>query len=215
LKTLVEKKVANQLGISVYKLKKLIQQDYGYLRTLAWEGYSMLSISFGHSKLWALLQPIRPCALIAFDEIELKVSQSMFNIDKLNDVSHFTEYLNVQIPSFTELNWATLIKLRKDRRIQKFREFIWSNKINSQVLIQRTQKELINAFEENIPVIKKEILKGIISEIPLPLPINPLSISQTLKDLYDGLSFKRKYDWLIFLHEIEKTKNNPKRSTYS
>jgi hypothetical protein len=46
------------------------------------------------------------------------------------------------------------------------------------------------------------ILKSIASNIPLPIPINPVSIGIAVKELKEAYDRKERFGWLYFLMEL-------------
>jgi hypothetical protein len=52
--------------------------------------------------------------------------------------------------------------------------------------------------------VKTEVIKGIASNLPLLIPINPIGLTVSANAIADARRFEKKYDWLLFLHSIKK-----------
>jgi hypothetical protein len=66
---------------------------------------------------------------------------------------------------------------------------------------------LWDAVSELKPDIVGETIETIISNAPLPIPINPAGIALSVKQLHDAYEFSKRYEWLLFLHTLRgKTK---------
>ena len=48
------------------------------------------------------------------------------------------------------------------------------------------------------PQVTKNVVKGVASNIPLPIPVNPVSIVCTGRDILKEINFEKKYGWLYF-----------------
>ena len=111
----------------------------------------------------------------------------------------------IAIPDFSKLELDDLLKLRKDKAIESFRDMIW--KINSKIQLEGSSnieelfnQELLNEVAEIAPTEKELALNvalGALSFIPVPLVSVAAEISDLGKDLKEYKDFAK--NWLSFV----------------
>ena len=147
---------------------------------------------------------------------EQKVLEHLFtSASKSKPSDLFSEVLNNHIPDLSNYSWDKIIELRNHQYFQNFREKIVCLNLqistnNSKTAIEiideltnRDIKEIINLFK---PSLKNSIVRGIASNFPLPIPINPLSIYFSGKEIKRDIDISNKYGWLFFLIDVSTNK---------
>lgn len=115
-------------------------------------------------------------------------------------------YSNIEllIPSMSNISWAELFEIKKDKRINQFREYlnekIYSNQ-NSDEFAKDILLDLWKAFNELKIDAKTEIFTGIMGNIPIPI-VNPISIYSSANSIKKAVRINRKYKPIYFLGHI-------------
>jgi hypothetical protein len=192
------------LGVSKYGLGKIKKQDWhGYAR----EAGALAASSTGAARVWTWVRQFRPCAFLAFYSVEAVAAQSLVSPAPIHHTETMHTSVEEFVPSVRSLPWRAVLDLRKDRRVAAFRRWLFQQsgsdskpKANNSKAIDTLWK----AFGELKVSTPKEVIKGIASNLPLPIPLNPASVAISGKAIYDAHHFNKKYDWLIFLHTLQK-----------
>ena len=108
---------------------------------------------------------------------------------------------STQIPDFSELSWEQIFELRKDSSIKKFRDKILANFDQSKGIDSEIISGLWEIASYARPNIKGTILKGILSNIPSPIIINPVGLGTAIKDTYDDYKLEESKGWLFFIQK--------------
>lgn len=62
-------------------------------------------------------------------------------------------------------------------------------------LVNKNIKEVFSLFK---PSVSKQIIKGIVCNLPMPIPVNPISIIASIGDVAKDIKLKNTYGWLFF-----------------
>lgn len=128
-----------------------------------------------------------------------------------DDFYAFSEVIKFKIPNLRSLPWEKIVKYRQNEFLVDFRAVmpeirreITKGNVGSikEVLSEmqtRYVREMLPLFK---PSLKVAVLKGIVTNIPLPIPVSPFGIYESLKDVKRQRDFKRKFGWLYFLYDI-------------
>jgi hypothetical protein len=192
-----------------------LKQQFGYL--LDPDGYDYrrelrgyVISAMGTFDAWKLLLPHIYCAVIGFTNVDAVLASKC--LGEPGNRVEFIERLNLLIPSVRKLSWSEVMHLRKDARIKDFRRWYWFNTIEATPNDAGLQDEMIrrlwSAFGKLSVNVKMETMKGLFSNIPLPIPVNPLSIALSLKSVKDAATFQREYGWLLFILTAQSSANN-------
>jgi hypothetical protein len=200
--------IATNQGISVRALNKTLKSNtwgsYGYFKEIF---YSKLSVINSLSIYQRINEKI-PCSLAGFSNGESYVINKCIEYNaKLNNIPLDTlrQEIDYTIPSLANLSWGQVFELRTDKRIKSFKEWINGNKpeIEKKGLREIVFKELWDVMGQLKPNILVDSVKATIGNLPLPIPINPLSLVAEAVDLYKNKKFNRKYAWLLFLYDLQ------------
>lgn len=157
---------------------------------------------------WKQLNSIEQCAFIG-EPYESKILQSAYIEPRNRLNTNIAETVDLVFPSVSELSWDEVLDLRNHRFIDSFRKTINDLLVQLDCGDQNTVREVVDelvnksikeVFSLTSPSIKKQIIKGILSNIPLNIP-NPVSIASSLSDIYKDGKLEKKYGWLFFYVE--------------
>ena len=115
------------------------------------------------------------------------------------------------IPDISEYSWDEIIEIRHHKYWTQFRkkltelsESVQDKKLRQDILEEIVQKDLVEMVQYFRPHVAKNIVKGIVSNIPLPIPINPVSVVCTGHDIVQEIDFNKKYGWMYFYLDNKK-----------
>lgn len=203
LRGAVDEAVAESLRMSSYELKKLKKENwYGYVR----ETNALAVTSTGSARLWTILRQQVPCALVGFYRAEIIAAEHVLTTAPRTRATLFRDEVQAFVPSVRDLPWEAVFALRKDKRVSAFRSWLSAHTglVGGTDNSKRVLDSLWSAIDDLAVNVKTEVIKGIVSNIPLPIPVNPVGIATSVKTIGDARKFEKKYDWLLFLHSIKK-----------
>ena len=83
-------------------------------------------------------------------------------------------------------------------------ESIGDKKLGQDILEEVIKKDLIEMVQHFRPQVTKNTVKGVVSNIPLPILINPVSVVCTGYDIMKEIDFDKKYGWIYFYLDNKK-----------
>jgi hypothetical protein len=176
-----------------------------YIGTIS-SDFQILSESIKHFDTFsALFSEIHEEAFKAtYNQVESK-TQNKRVISSIESINHF---------DFGKLSWDEIIILRKSDFLKDFRKkiFEWTNEyltLNNQQEFQlKIDKYIEDAkfefIEKQQPKLFKTILTGITGNIPLPIPVNPVSVLASVQQIKNEMNNKKDYGWLFFIQKARK-----------
>ena len=114
---------------------------------------------------------------------------------------------NLLLPKAGDLTWQELFEIRCTPEAESFRRWLYSQdwaRSGNKTIQQDIIGALLEIIDDCRPNLGAELLKGVASNIPLPLPINPASVVLSLKAIGEAQQFKEKYGWSLFLRQAAK-----------
>jgi len=115
---------------------------------------------------------------------------------------------DIVIPNFEDLTWDQILELREDRNIKAFRNKAFSYKSEGESIDKLINKDLIAGLweiaEEYEPDMKKTIIEAVMSNLPIPSPINPFSISSSVEAIHKSSKINDKHSWIYFIQNANK-----------
>lgn len=81
---------------------------------------------------------------------------------------------------------------------------IEDQKLSQEIFEEIVKKDLIEMAQHFRPNVSSNIVKGVVSNIPLPIPVNPISILCTGADIKKEIDFDKKYGWIYFYLDNKK-----------
>lgn len=123
----------------------------------------------------------------------------------------FSEIAIQRVPNFNQLSWERIFELRNHPFLGNFREKIASIQGSIQSFDVKTTNEVIEEIEMYDlrelaklckPSPRSAIMKLIASNIPLPIPLNPISLGLGIDDYTTEQKKANKFGWLYFLMDL-------------
>lgn len=158
--------------------------------------------STGGANAWNQLCQVFACDLLCFNEATLQAARRKLPGARHGASGLLLESLEMLIPSVENLDWEHVFHLRVHRHVASFRDWLINNgnKKDSAEMIEG----LWAAFSEVVPNVKSSVLKGITSNVPLPIPINPASALFAIQDARNAMRHHKQHGPIIFLHDLRK-----------
>ncbi|MFC7246986.1 hypothetical protein ACFQO7_31295 [Catellatospora aurea] len=200
--------IMKTLKLSRKRLRAIENEDrYSYLR----EYNGVTASAFGGAAIHRRLRQYVPCALVAFYRIEQLAALTVDATDRADDAQSMYEAVEMFVPSVRDLPWAAVADLRSHRKVRNFRQWL-AGSASPGGAAGRTQAidALWAAIDELGLSTRMEVIKGIVGAAPFPLPVNPIGLAMSGRDIVHSWRFTRSRGWLTFLHSAHKaTKRGP------
>lgn len=161
-------------------------------------------ITYGVEK-WAELNMTEPYAFIG-RKVEQKIIRNTF-FEKNGDKEDMIEFVNMTLPNLKNMSFEKIIEMRNHPYLESFRITLNelhqnikdTDKLNVQELflelVNKNIKEVFSLFK---PSVSKQMIKGIVCNLPMPIPVNPISIIASMGDVAKDIKLKNTYGWLFF-----------------
>ena len=166
--------------------------------------------------LWFRLNDKSSCCFIP-NVREEKVLEGLFKADtKLDTFELFSEFMQARLPNLSTISWNKVIELRHSEFIHRFRQKMYEvqkriseGKIKAVgELVEEMLRSDLKALAKSVqPAPTSTLIKGIASNSPLPIPVNPISAISTIQQIYKEYDMHKKYGWIYFTLEVEDLKS--------
>lgn len=199
------------VAVNIYKDKYAEElsnaKTYGAaMHEICWSGFGVANAV----KYWTLLNAKESCIFLPMD-MEQQMIKRLFEKTSDKKFENFSEIITAIIPDISGYSWDEIIEIRHHDYWTLFRKKITelSNEIEDQKLSQEifeeiVKKDLIEMAQHFRPNVSSNIVKGVVSNIPLPIPVNPISILCTGADIKKEIDFDKKYGWIYFYLDNKK-----------
>ena len=117
------------------------------------------------------------------------------------------EIRSVGVPDPGSLTWKSIIELSKSKNRKNFYSQILQ--LGGEDLKDKIVESLWDDFKETHQDIKLMAAKSIISSMPMPIPINPISVVFSIQNIIETRNRQKNNAWLSFLFEVRGYKNDP------
>ena len=178
----------------------------GAMHEIVWGGFGVAN----SVKYWMLLNAKENCTFLPMD-IEQQMLGKVFGRTTDVEYDNFRDVITAIIPDISEYSWDEIIEIRHHdywtqfrKKITDLSESIEDKKLSQDILEEIVKKDLIEMAQHFRPQIAKNIIKGVASNIPLPIPVNPVSIVCTGYDIKKEIDFDKKYGWIYFYLDNKK-----------
>jgi hypothetical protein len=187
----------------------VLETDYGFQREVAWAGAGIID---GVST-WCRLNEGDAYTLLA-DENEAAVVNRVFESSQTAGVEAFSAIASARIPNLKSISWERVLELRHHPHLEKFRSKLSSLEVEVRKGDTLTVTEVISEIELSDlrrlallvePSLKSSIVKAVVSNIPMPIPMNPISVALGAKDVANAHKIQKSFGWLYFLIELSQT----------
>lgn len=177
-----------------------------YIGTVSMDFQVLTEASMKFSDFSGLYSELHEKAYIATYGTNRYISKNNNVINSVEDINHF---------DFGTLSWDEIIILRKSEFVNDFRKKVWewTQKFNTDTSSAEIEAKIdkyiddakFDFIEKRKPNLIKSILTGILGNIPLPIPINPISIYSSGQQVLSDYKSRKEFGWLLF---IQKARNN-------
>lgn len=178
----------------------------GAMHEITWGGFGVAN----SVKYWTLLNAKENCTFLPM-ELEQQVLGKIFGSATDVKYENFRDVLTAIIPDISEYSWDEIIEIRHHdywtqfrKKLTELSESIGDKKLGQDILEEIVRKDLIEMAQHFRPQVTKNIVKGVASNIPLPIPINPISVVCTGYDIMKEIDFDKKYGWIYFYLDNKK-----------
>jgi hypothetical protein len=179
----------------------------GFAHEVSWAGAGLIEAI----TTWTTLHAAEPCTYLAEPRESWVVQQIFQEAQPPEAVELFRHIAESRVPDLSLLTWERVLELRHHAFLENFRQKVTELSIsfrsNNEGAISEGIRELeLQELRELArlvqPAPRTMILKSIASNIPLPIPINPVSIGIAVKELKEAYDRKERFGWLYFLMEL-------------
>lgn len=208
LRGAVYRSISNKEGISLRQLNKNLKKPgvgrYGWAKEAAW----LAVAATGGANAWQKINLSLNCDIVCFDEASAYAASkySASNVSKAEP--SLVGKIELAIPSAENLSWENVFALRDNPNVHSFRT--WVEIDGTEQKTSEILDGLWSAFEYLAPNVRGTIFKGILSNIPLPIPINPASALFAVQDTQRAIKFRREHGAMIFFHDLRKSTLRPR-----
>lgn len=150
----------------------------------------LLPTDFEHRALQEIMKPAGPGAT--------------FNL--------FEEVAQFRLPRLKELPWNRVAELRHHRFLENFRRAIstmqkelreGSAKGASELFAELEKKQLKELLSLLTPSPLKATARGVLSNLPLPIPVNPAGLLDAIQSVVQQRHIADKFGWIYFLYDVD------------
>ena len=162
---------------------------------------------------WSILHAREACALLA-DRAESRVVDGVFAISAPPaDHTLFADVMQSRLPGPGELSWERVFELRSSHFLDAFRAKLGEldrlvrnsqDGRNVRALVEELERQDLRELARTVkPDIRSAWAKAVISNVPLPIPLNPVSVVQSALDVKATYDRQQRFGWLYFLLEVD------------
>lgn len=163
---------------------------------------------------WILLHKNSPCVFLPIDR-ESIILQKLFSTAMMQKpFDLFSEIFNYEIQNLDSLTWEQVLETKNHDYFKQFRRKMIDiqNEVNKgdknsvfEIVNDIKMMEMEELIIKQKPVsTTKSVFKGIASNVPLPIPINPIAIYTDVKQIIEDRDIMKKYGWLYFLLDLRR-----------
>ena len=160
---------------------------------------------------WGALNAQAACAMIP-NKLESKALSAMLTYKSARAFEVFQSLAEQRVPDLSALSWERVIELREHPFLQDFRSKLDYVQVELQkngvkevasIIEEIERRDLIQIAKLCRPAPCSAIWKAVGSNIPLPIPVNPVSIGLAIKEISESYRLRSKFGWLYFLIDFE------------
>lgn len=200
-------KVATDVMATKYAKELSSPKTYGgAMHEIVWGGFGIAN----SIKYWTLLNAKENCTFLPMD-LEQQMLEKVFRNPTNVEYGIFSNIITAMIPDISEYTWDEIIEIRHHnywmdfrKKLTKLSESIEDKKQGQDIFNEIVRKDLIEMAQHFRPQVTKNIIKGVASNIPLPIPLNPVSVVCTGYDIMKEIDFEKKYGWIYFYLDNKK-----------
>jgi hypothetical protein len=124
----------------------------------------------------------------------------------------FEEVAHYRLPRLKKLPWARVVELRHHKFLENFRGAISALReelrlpgpnASHEMFAEIERKHLKELLSLLTPSVLTATAKGIITNLPLPIPVNPAGLIDSILNISRERRIAEKFGWIYFLHELD------------
>ena len=200
-------RVATDVMADKYARDLLNSKRYGeVMHEIRWSGFGMAN----SVKYWTLLNAKENCTFLPM-VMEQQMLEVIFGGTTNFEYTNFSDIMTAIIPDISDYSWDEIIEIRHHNYWTQFRkkltqlsESMEDKKLRQDTLDEIVRKDLVEMAWHFRPQLTRNIVKGVVSNIPLPIPINPVSVVCSGYDIIKEIDFEKKYGWIYFYLDNKK-----------
>ena len=169
-------------------------------------------ITFNAFRYWRLLAERLNCSFVPgpFESEVLESLPALGESKKQHFV--FEQIMRCRLPRLSSLSFDDICDLRKHRYLSALRRKVSEvsemarsgDREDAKTLFQELEHSAMRKVLEVIrPNTRTTLIKAVLTNIPLPIPVNPLGVSQGILDVHKDYKLERHHGWLYFLLDAE------------
>ncbi len=161
--------------------------------------------------LWAALNGSDSYSFVANDR-EIEVVREVFgNANPGPHIDLFGDVMSAIVPDVSDLSWGRILELRQNPYLESFRRKMAELQNTVRRDDQTTIREIVQEMERRDlrelarvtrPAAASSLFKAVVSNLPLPIPINPASIGLSVLDAIQAYQRRQRYGWIYFVLEL-------------
>ncbi|MEE1962763.1 hypothetical protein V1387_08715 [Allomuricauda taeanensis] len=189
-------------------ISELTRYEYkelqGYIGGISYD-FQLLSYAVEISKDFSAL----------FSEIHEQAFRCTYQHHKRLDKGDIIrEIEKINLIDFGGLTWDEIIILRKSEFLKDFRTkiFDWTTAFLKSKDADKFQSDLnkfineakFDFIDRKKPNLKMTSILGILGNVPLSIPVNPVSIASSIKSIHNEIKIRKDFNWLFFIQKAHK-----------
>lgn len=124
----------------------------------------------------------------------------------------FQEVARYRFPRLTDMSWEKVAELRHHRFLESFRGVLASLQAelrkappnaSHEIFVEIERKHIKELLSLLKPSAIQSTVKGIVTNIPLPIPLNPAALVDSVRTVLREREIERRFGWIYFLYELE------------
>lgn len=203
------REVAENITITETKREapELPETHPGFMHEIAWAGAGLIEAV----SLWVSLNEMGSCTYLPHQREHLVLQELFSAATRTEPLDIFSEVMLHRIPDVSTYTWEEVVELRHHQFFEAFRGKISElhKRLNKgapkpirELLEEVSRKDMVEMLQLLRPTPKQAVVKAIASNLPMPLPINPLSLGLGVLDVIRTRTLSKKYGWLYFLFDL-------------
>jgi hypothetical protein len=114
-----------------------------------------------------------------------------------------SEEVKAPSPSLFDLSWNDIASLRRSPYLKAFRDKYVELSETAKVheLLDRYQRALESLADEVRPAPVRSVVIGVLSNLPMPIVVNPISVASSIHTVYTDRRRASTYGWAFFVRE--------------
>jgi hypothetical protein len=160
----------------------------------------------GSLATWWTLNSMDSCGIVP-EPKEQKVVDATLRVTQNNQFGTFSRFVEQRIPDLNSLSWERVLELRHHPKLADFRkkldtlqkELDGKDASAAAQLLQELELKDLREFAMLCKPQRREcILRGLASNVPLPIPVNPASIVLSGMEIKRTYQLDKRFGWLYF-----------------